>query len=163
MIATKLISDTQFQKARAEMRPVRIVSDRAFVMPSSSRPHLKEWHRVEFDSAEEPHGYTCACEAGTFGQPCWAAARSLEVLLLLAANGVTLAADGDAGAGGGPAPATDDPDGAVEDAVTFDRPMPRFECRRTHKAPEPEGNAEAVLVAPIRRVGKVEKCGRFTI
>lgn len=169
MIPTNLISDQQFLRARELRLDVRVAGPATFVLPSATRPELREHHRVTFDSADDPREFSCTCEAYLFGNVCWAAARALDVLFLLAANGVTLAAD-EAGAGGGPAPATDDPDGAVEDAVKFDGPMPRrekwdgrFVCKRTHKAPEPEGNAEAVLVASIRRVGKIEKVKGFTI
>ena len=74
-----------------------------------------------------------------------------------------------------------DPDGAADDPVTFDGALLikgnarfvgravvpgdafRFVCKRTHKGPEPEPDPDAVLVAPIRRVDRVEKVRGFTI
>jgi hypothetical protein len=163
MIATNLLSDTQFSRARELQSPVRVVGLAEFVLPSATRPELLDHHRVTFDSAEEPTAFSCTCEAHQFNNPCWAAARALEALTILTANGITLAAFS-AEAGGGPASADiTDLDGATDDAVKFDGPLPRFENRRAFKA-DPEPDPDAVLVAfPIRKVGKVEKVRGFTI
>jgi hypothetical protein len=160
MISTNLISDTQFERARALNSPVHI-EGATFVLPSATRPDLRSHHRVTFDSASDPRRFSCTCEAFQFNNPCWAAARALDVLFLLAANGVTLAAE-EAETGGGPVSAADDHDGATEDAVKFDGPLPRLECRRVFRV-EPEGNAEAVLVAPVVKKGKVERVRGFQI
>lgn len=58
--------------------------------------------------------------------------------------------------------ALEDRDGLVEHAVKIDGPMPRFECRRAPRRPDPEGDPEAVLVAPAR-AKKVERVGGFQI
>jgi hypothetical protein len=150
MISTNQIHDNTVERARSLNSPVRF-DGAAFVMASATRPELLSHHRVEFDSTSEPSSFSCTCEAHEYGSPCWAAARALDVLLLLAANGVTLAA-GEVGAGTGePAPTTD-----------LDVATARFECKRVFKV-EPEGNPEAVLVAPIRKVGKVERVRGFQI
>lgn len=148
MIPTSRISDQQFLKAREHQLPVTVIDSRTFVLPSLTRPQLTEHHRIEFDTAEAPREFSCSCEAAAFNTPCWAAARALDVLLLFAAHNIHL------------------PDRAaeVEDAVTFERPMPaslRFEHRREFKV-EREGDADA-RPAPSRPRRTGTKVGAFSI
>jgi hypothetical protein len=161
MLPVRLITDNQILNSRVHGLPVRVESLTSFVLPSKTRPELRERHRVTFDSGDRPRAFSCTCEAYARGLACWAAARALDVLTLLLANNVTVGGpDGpgeeapttSTGAEGGDAPATG-----------RELPGARFVCRRTHKAPAPEGNPEAVLAAPIRRVGRVEKVKGFTI
>ncbi|MCA1615021.1 MAG: hypothetical protein LC795_15490 [Acidobacteria bacterium] len=159
MIPTNLISDQQFLRARELALPVRVAGPASFVLPSATRPELTRHHLVTFDSATQPREFSCTCEAYLFGNVCWAAARALDVLVKLAVIGVSFDEPvTEAGAGMAvPAPAV---------SPRPARPAPwdgRLVCKRTHRAPEPEGNAEAVLVAPIRRVSRVEKVRGFTI
>lgn len=93
MIRTALISDNTFERARALNLPVTVTGARTFTMPSATRPQLTEHHRVEFDSADDPRAFRCSCEAYAFSSPCWAAARALDVLVLLAAHGIRLRVD----------------------------------------------------------------------
>ncbi|MGB8510059.1 MAG: hypothetical protein WCD76_16895 [Pyrinomonadaceae bacterium] len=143
MIPANLISDAQFLRARELNLPVTILDARTFLLPSATRPSLTEHHRIEFDDPEGPRKFSCSCEAGMHGKPCWAAARALDVLVLLAANNVTIS---DA--------ISHDADGEVERAVMFDGPLPpgnTFGCRRRvpFKA-EPDAHPEALLAAPAR-------------
>lgn len=167
MISIDSISDQTFSRARELALPVRVVGPAAFLLASASRPELTQHHRVTFDSASDPREFTCSCEAFQFGNPCWAAARALDVLVLLSAHGVILSApEPEAEAGGGPASAvsSDDIDGATDTAVQFDGPLPaRSNCRFVGRAVSPEGDPDAVLVPQIRRVGRLEKVGGFTI
>lgn len=171
MLPTNLISDQQFRRARELSKPVRVTGPASFVLPSATRPELTEHHQVTFDSAEQPAAFACSCEAFGFNQPCWAAARALDILVLFSAHGVTLSAPFEpeaGGVGGATSPADSfDADGRTEFAVSHGGPLPRPDilvCKRTHKGPEPEGDPDAVLVAyPIRKVGKVEKVRGWTI
>lgn len=170
MIATNLISDTQFSRARELSPPVHVTGPASFTLPSATRPELTEHHQVTFDSAEEPTAFACSCEAFQFNSPCWAAARALDVLTILAANGISFSMPRpEAGEGRGQTSPADsfDEDGRAEFAVSHDGPLPRPDirsnCRFVGRALIPEGDPDAVLVAPIRKVGKVEKVRGFTI
>jgi hypothetical protein len=157
MLTVSLIGDKQFLDARGRNLPVRIVGPASFVLPSATRPELTEHHRVTFDDPEQPTLFECSCEAHSFGRACWAAARALDVLVLLAGANVTV---GDLAAPDDNRERVDE-DGEIERAVMFDGPLPRFEHRRTFR-PEPEGDPDAVLAAPLARK-KVERVGGFQI
>lgn len=86
MIPTSLINDNHFLRSRELDLPVYAIDERTFAMPSATRPELKEHHVVKFDSASNPHFFSCACEAYSQGMACWAAARALDVLILLTIN-----------------------------------------------------------------------------
>ena len=172
MIAINSISDTQFLRARELRLPVRVVGPAEFILASATRlddPAYRDHHRVTFDSASDPREFSCSCEAFQFQSPCWAAARALDILVLFSAHGVTFSAPFEPAAGGAvgaapPALTSDDIDGATDDAVRFDGPLPvRSNCRFVGRALLPEGDPDAVLVPQIRRVGKVEKVRGFTI
>jgi hypothetical protein len=102
-------------------------------------------------------GENQGCPAELSHRPCWHLAAA--VALFSGLEAMTTAADRD---------------GTVERAVRFDGPMPpprargpwdgRLVCKRTHKGPLPEGDPEAVLVAPpIVKKGKVERVRGFQI
>lgn len=165
MLPVTTISDNQFLTARVHLLPVRVETLTRFVLPSKSRPEMRERHRVTFDSAEQPRAFSCTCEAYARGLACWAAARALDVLVLLLANNVTVGRLDASGEGREQPAALDDT------AADGDAPAPRrgpwdgrLVHKRTHRAPEPEGDAEAVLVgAQIVKRGKVERVGGFQI
>lgn len=166
MLPVRLITDNQILETRVHLLPVTVESLTSYILASKSRPTLRDHHRVTFDSSERPTLFACTCEAFTRrSKACWAAARAWDVLILLAANNVTvggLDAKGEAREQSG-----DLDDIAEPDDAPAARRGPwdgRLVHKRTHRAPEPEGNAEVVLVgAQIIRTGKVERVGGFQI
>lgn len=85
MIPVHALGGKQFLKARDLMSPV-FFDGSVFQLPSASGG--EESHRVRFDSLESPLLCSCTCRAGRTGTPCWAMARSLDVLTLLSVNKV---------------------------------------------------------------------------
>lgn len=84
-ISITSLGGKQFLKARTLQLPV-IFDGESFRLPSATGGEGE--HVVRFDSLEEPLVYSCTCRAGRTGTPCWAAARSLDVLTLLSVNNV---------------------------------------------------------------------------
>jgi hypothetical protein len=163
MITINQISDQTFLRARELSLPVNITGPASFILPSATRPAFTEHHQVRFDSSTEPTAFACSCEAYRNNRPCWAAARALLILQLLAVNGVTLsftlAAPDAGGVRGALPPASFCRDGRVDHVVAFDGPMPHLGLDRSTEAVE----ERAVLVPQIRRVGRLDKVGGFTI
>jgi hypothetical protein len=77
------LNGKQFMKARTLRLPV-VIDRGVFRMPSSTGGEGE--HQVRFDSQESPLMYSCTCKAGATGTPCWAAARALDALDVLAVN-----------------------------------------------------------------------------
>jgi len=156
-ISTNQISDTQFLKAREMMLSVQILDARTFLMPSATRPGLSTHHLVQFDDALSPREYTCTCEAGEHGKPCWAAARALDVMVLLLAMNAHIGER-----------RTSDADAQVEAAVMFDEPLPSpvdiFGCRRTvpFKA-DRDAHPEALLAPALTPTKPAERVRGFQI
>lgn len=163
MLPVTAINDNQILESRVHLLPVGVESLTSYVLASKSRPELADHHRVTFDSADRPSLFECTCEAYTRrGKACWAAARAFDTLLMLTANNVRVA------------PLVSDDEGRERSAdLDTDGDAPasgrelftgRFECRRTARAPEPEGDPEAVLVvSQIVKRGRVERVRGFQI
>lgn len=86
MIPVQSINGNQFMKARTLLLPVIVLDMRTFRLPSASSAERD--HTVEFDSAESPTACSCTCEAARQKTACWAMARALDVMALLAVNNV---------------------------------------------------------------------------
>lgn len=148
------------ERAYDENPKVRQVAPGLVSVPCSSGMH-PAGHLTEFERRADGTlwgrcwvGRNEGCPAELSRRPCWHLAAG--VTLFIARESMTVAAD---------------PDAAVERAVQFDGAIPQgwpqldgvFVCKRTHKGPEPEGNPEAVLVAPIVKKGRVERVRGFRI
>ena len=91
MIQIDVVGRNQFVRAH-ELRPPVVVSDRCTFRVPSSRPGGRD-HKIQLDDPELPLAYSCTCDAGLVGRPCWAIARVLDALEDLRAAGVYVCRD----------------------------------------------------------------------
>lgn len=91
MILIDGVGRKQFERAQ-ELRSPVVVSDRRTFRVPSSRPGERD-HKIQLDDPELPRAYSCTCDAGLMGRPCWAIARVLDALEDLRAAGVYVCRD----------------------------------------------------------------------